>query len=247
MAKRTFSEGDGGGRKIADVLRQAIRAGVLAPGTALVQRDLAEILNVSRIPVRDALQTLSAEGLVTLTEGRARVTELSSEDIDELYNLRRLIEPALAEPIVNNHTRVDLRRLEHLVDLMDEQEPADEKGPWAQTNFAFHDRLYAAARRPMFHRIALQLLGLVESYSRTAVFHLGGWSQSQQEHRLMIQAVTERDAAELHRLLDVHLARAQRDLLDFTSEVARAQDQSVAVNFADFAATFPLHAEIRAS
>lgn len=211
------------GQRIAVLLREAIRRGALPPGTRLVQRELAAVLGVSRIPVRDALQTLSAEGLVTAVGTGLFVTELAPEDIDELYGLRLLIEPALAQWIVVNCSTSERRVLRSLVQEMDSQFAAGDQLGWSQTNFAFHDRLYASARRPMFARIAHQLLTLVESYSRMATMYLGGWTLSQEEHRVMIDAIDGNDAATLEATLKIHLERAQADLVHFTADVAHSR------------------------
>lgn len=76
---------------IAEVLRESIRQGMLAPGQPLIQASIAEAMGVSRIPVREALHALAAEGLVTFGEdGGARVTALAPEEVDELWTLRAL-------------------------------------------------------------------------------------------------------------------------------------------------------------
>lgn len=214
------------GQRIAASLRESISRGLLPPGTPLVQNTLAKSMNASRIPVRDALQILAAEGLVTVADGRTYVTALTVEEIDELYTLRLLIEPALAQPIVSNHTGEERNRLGELVERMSAQEAAGDREGWSRANLAFHDVLCGAAHRPHFHRAARQLHILVESYSRTATFHLGGWSKSQREHKLMLKAIDNSDPEELRRLLEVHLERARHDLIEFTSHLAAREREA---------------------
>jgi GntR family transcriptional regulator of gluconate operon len=214
------------GSRVAELLRDAIRRGLLSPGTALVQRDLAAKLKISRIPVRDALRILTAEGLVTETGGRTAVTALSVDQIDELYSLRLLVEPALAEAIVENQTEHEHHALLALAARMDQQEIAGDAQAWSTANFRFHDGLYASAARPYHHRIAQQLLTLVESYSRTAVFHLGGWQASQAEHHLMLQAIAAQKPDDLRGLLQQHLERARHDLVTFTASLATRERES---------------------
>lgn len=208
---RAASDGD----FVEEVLRAAIQRGALRPGTPLVQRDLAAALGVSRIPVRDALQTLLAEGLVTQAGRRLTVTELTPDDADELYSLRLLIEPALAPWIIANCTSSTKQRLRALVERMDDQKAANDQVGWAHTNHTFHETLYAAAQRPLFARMADQLLDLVESYSRMATMYLGGWDLSQEEHHVIVNSIDRADEATLRATLEVHLARAQNDLVNF--------------------------------
>lgn len=203
-----------GKRPIVDVLRDAIRQGLLAPGTPLIQTAVAETFGVSRIPVREALQSLTAEGLVTLSsEGGAFVTSLTPNEIDELYSLRLLIEPALASPIVDRAGPADSGRLQAFVLEMDTHDSDME--PWANANYAFHQELYAISGKRHSQRICQQLLSLVEPYSRVAVFELGGREQSQREHHRMIEAINQRNADDLRRLLTTHIERAREDLLGY--------------------------------
>jgi DNA-binding GntR family transcriptional regulator len=211
------------GQRVAFILREAIRRGLLRPGTRLVQRDLAASLSVSRIPVRDALQTLLAEGLVTSAGGGLLVTELTPEDVEELYSLRLLIEPELAPWITSNITEQARGLLMTLVAEMDAQFEASDQVGWSQSNFTFHSVLYTSARRPTFARMAHQLLTLVESYSRMSTMYLGGWKLSQEEHRTMVDAINRADSETLRGTLEIHLKRAQGDLVAFTSELERAR------------------------
>jgi DNA-binding GntR family transcriptional regulator len=219
------SQADAGsdGQRVALILREAIRRGALRPGMRLVQRDIAAALSVSRIPVRDALQTLLAEGLVTASGGGLLVTELTPEDVEELYSLRLLLEPALAPWIISNVTDHARRLLRTLVEEMDAQFEAGDQVAWSQSNFTFHSVLYTTARRPTFARMAHQLLTLVESYSRMSTMYLGGWRLSQEEHRTMIDAIDRADSETLRATLAIHLERAQGDLVAFTSELARVR------------------------
>ncbi len=107
------------GVAVVDVLRDAIRQRLLAPGAPLVQASLATALGVSKIPVREALHSLAAEGLVTFTDEGVRVVSLSPAEVHELWSLRALVEPALAGAIVHNAGPADLRQLRELVDAMD--------------------------------------------------------------------------------------------------------------------------------
>ena len=101
MSARAESTRTGAKPSIADVLREAIRQGLLAPGQPLIQASIAEGMGVSRIPVREALHALAAEGLVTFSDdGGARVTELSPREVDEVWTLRALLESEMAPSIV---------------------------------------------------------------------------------------------------------------------------------------------------
>lgn len=210
---RSIIEVRGQKLSVGDVLREAIRQGLLSPGMALIQKSLADALGVSRIPVREALQNLAAEGLVVFTSDGARVTMLSADEIDELYSLRLMIEPAMAPAIVRNYAPSDFAKLGDCVQEMDEAVEHLER--WADANYKFHEAMYRASGRHHHFRLARQLLTLVEPYSRVAVFHLGGREESQIEHHEMLAALSDQDHERLEQLLVRHLSRAHDDLMRY--------------------------------
>jgi len=211
---------------IVDVIRDAIRQRLLAPGAPLVQASLASALGVSKIPVREALHSLAAEGLVTFTDEGVRVVAPTPAEVHELWSLRALIEPAFAEPIVRNAGPGDLRRLRELVDAMDAETDGD---AWSDLNFVFHLELHRIAALPHYAPVARRVLTLIEPHSRVAVNRLQSRDAAQAEHRVLLEAIEARDAQRLHDALLVHATRA-RDLLvgfaereqDTTANVAAA-------------------------
>ena len=189
---------------IVDVLRDAIRQRLLPPGMALVQGALADALGVSRVPVREALQFLASEGLVTFSEDGARVTELPAEEIRELWGLRALVEPALAPGIVARAIDGDVESLARLVAAMDEADGDD----WSDLNYAFHRELYRVARMPQHAAAALRILTQIEPYSRAAINEHAGRPAAQAEHHEMLAALRAGDACALHEVLERHSLRA---------------------------------------
>lgn len=104
---------------VTTILRQAILKGNLKPNERLVQAEIAEQLGVSRMPVREALKTLELEGLVSLEPHKgAIVNPLTLEDIDEIYELRTLLEPFTLKKSIPNLTAGDIASLEKLHEEM---------------------------------------------------------------------------------------------------------------------------------
>lgn len=228
---RRLSAGNGD-IPISDVIRDAIRQRLLPPGTPLVQSAIAEALGVSRIPVREALQYLASEGLVTFAEDGAKVTSLPPEEVHELWTLRALLESSMADMTARNVSPAELGELRALVDAMDRTADGDE---WSDLNHAFHLAMYRTARMPHFAGAATRVLTLIEPYSRVAVKRLEGQGAAQAEHREMIAALEERDAERLREVLQRSSTRARKLVVDWaegrntsptrtaraTSEVAR--------------------------
>jgi DNA-binding GntR family transcriptional regulator len=200
--------------QIASVLRRALRQRIFPPGQALNQDDLAKRFGVSRIPLREALRTLAAEGLIIMRPGvGAVVTELSPAEVEELYDIRLLLEPPLAPAIVRQARPRDIEELEGMVARMDLLGSAEGRDTWSTQNYAFHRHLHELSGRRHHVRLIIQVLNLVEPYSRIYAHVLSSVHSAQQEHHQMVQAVASRDAAHLALLLENSIQTTRDRLL----------------------------------
>src|SRR5690349_16661112 len=131
-----------------EALRERILRGDYPDGEPLRQDALADELGVSRIPVREALRQLEAEGLVTFNPHRgAVVSSLSLEEIDELFELRADIESELLGRAIPVMTKEELTRATEVLDEFRDALQAGEATRWGQLNWHFHAALYAPANR----------------------------------------------------------------------------------------------------
>src|SRR5438094_3943238 len=140
---------------VADKLREQIIRGLIPEGAQLRQDHIAAQFQVSRIPVREALRQLEAEGLIAIVPNRgAIVPALSPADIEELFTIRALLEPEILKHSIPRLTDSDfaeadvvLRRYE------DELQHEDHLFSWGRLNWQFHSILYSRAERP--HSMAI--------------------------------------------------------------------------------------------
>jgi len=140
---------------ITSQLEQDILSGHFAPGQSLSQSDLATRFDVSRIPVRDALARLAAQGLITLSPNRtARVITMTTDEIDEAYDLRILLECDLLKRAVPRMTARHLADIEYALARSDLEAL---HANWSQGDQMFHNALYAAADRARQQSIVDQL------------------------------------------------------------------------------------------
>ena len=185
---------------VTDALRQAIRDGVLAPGQRLAQADLADQLGVSRIPLRDALRRLEAEALV-LIDGRrgAWVEELSPADLEEIYEMRIMLEERCMSQAVENLPEEAMAEISELLNRM--QQAAESTSDGFATRREFYAELYKYAEAPRMRRIIMQLRGNVDRYHLlTDTSHTG------HTHDQLYESIMARDgagaAAALGRILE---------------------------------------------
>lgn len=135
--------------QVTEDLRTRILTGDFPAGHQLRQDAIAGEYNVSRIPVREALQRLDAEGLVSFQPHKgAVVSQLSLDEIEELFEVRKLLECDLLRHAVPRLTPADLKSVEDILMVYDEAFRAGDVSKWGELNREFHDRLYRASNRP---------------------------------------------------------------------------------------------------
>lgn len=211
---------DRGGDRVIDNLvarlRNAILSSELSPGTKLNQSELAERYGVSRIPVRDALRLLAAQGFVEFTErSGASVTNLSVADLQELYELREAVEPLASRLAVPNVGRAQLLRMAECFRRM---ESLDDPEAWLTANADFHGQIYNQSARPRMVSLVESLRAQTDRYLRLHLEHLDQRNHLWEEHRLILEAAERRDAETLERVTRDHLATSHEFILKHLME-----------------------------
>jgi DNA-binding GntR family transcriptional regulator len=200
---------DGGHRTLAEkafgVLHEAILTGRLRPGERLPIEDLADVLDMSAMPIREAVRRLDAAGLVeNIPHVGARVTELSIEDLKEIYGARLALEPLAvrraAEQFTEENAAAATVRLTELNRLPDDNSTAT----WA-AHTAFHFALYYAAGSTWLVRLIQPLWESSERY-RLAAPLKRKLSTRRGEHGLILQACIEHDGNRAAVAIYDHLA-----------------------------------------
>ncbi len=211
---------------IAELLRESIRLGLLKPGKPLIQASIAEAMGASRIPVREALHALAAEGLVTFgKDGGAYVTALAPDDIKELWALRSLLESHMALAVLRTATPADVAGLREMVEEMNELTST----AWSDHNFAFHLELNRLSGMPHAAACAGRVLTMIEPYLRVGVTMLQVEGKSNAEHLKIVDALAAGDGDELTRLLVQHSEQTGADLLAYATTMAQPVDQKAIV------------------
>lgn len=192
---------------IAAALRADIVSGETKPGTLLRQEDLAARFAMSRIPVRDALRLLEAEGLVTIATNRgAQVVQLSRDEVAEIYHLRILMECDCLELAIPRMSENDLASLERVR----RRAEIDAATPdWNEGDWAFHEALY----RPSGHARQIEMIRSLRTTSdlyaaahRALPKERNRWLA---DHRAIVAHCRARRATDAVAALGTHLAAAR--------------------------------------
>jgi DNA-binding GntR family transcriptional regulator len=132
--------------RVLDLLREAIISGEFKPGQSVVESEVAAQLGVSRAPVREAIQTLSAEGLVEIMPYRGSVVRsLTRRDIEELYSLRAVLERFAIQRVIQRHDPESIAQLKQHFDAMLSAAQQGDLNLVNQVDRHFHDTLIAAS------------------------------------------------------------------------------------------------------
>ncbi len=201
-------------QRIAAVLAQRILSGELAPGARIKQDEVAEELRSSRIPVREALRILASRGLVTLrANAGAWVSQMRLHDLEVSYKIRERIEPLLLEDSLPRLTETHLARMVSLQEQIEDTEDVEE---FLVLDRDLHWTSYAEHRSPHLAETIERLWDTTQHYRR-AFTRLAGQSRSwiiNAEHRLLIQAIAERDAEAACGILAQHIRRTRVELAE---------------------------------
>lgn len=208
------------GQSAARLIRQRILTGALEPGAMLNQNELALQLGMSRIPIRDALRSLSAEGLVHLrAHATASVATLSLTDLEELYEIRLALEPRLCRLALRSLTSDDT---DAMATILSELEHADDAETWLPLNNAFHEALYGKSLRPRSIQIINRTRQATDRYIR--IYHRFDPQTVEVEHRLIYDAAVAGHGRRLESLVAAHLADGYETMMEYVADHERDAD-----------------------
>ncbi|HTX24517.1 MAG TPA: GntR family transcriptional regulator [Steroidobacteraceae bacterium] len=199
--------------QITSRIRAKILAGEYAPGAPLLQDSIAAEFGVSKIPVREALVQLRAEGLVDIFAHRGfQVRPLSADEVREVFNLRLAIEPdAVARGAKLAHTedteaaRAALAALNASLTLGDIIHSGD-------LNSAFHLALLVPHRQPVTAEALTRLHTMSQRYVRMHLKPTGRTRRAAQEHRALFQAWSARQSRAARALAHAHIEETRDEL-----------------------------------
>jgi DNA-binding GntR family transcriptional regulator len=188
---------------VAERLRQQIFSRQLEPGSWIDEMKLSLEYGISRTPLREALKVLAVEGLVTMKLRRgAYVTEMSRDDVAQVYHLLALMESDAAGLVAERATEAQRAELGRLHDRLEKQ--VRQRDTFFAANEQFHMALLAMAGNRWASQIVTDLRKVMKLNRHHSLFRQGRLSDSMEEHRALMQAIERRDAEAARRLMRAH-------------------------------------------
>lgn len=191
--------------EVAERLRQRIFAHELQPGAWVDEQALAEQYGISRTPLREALKVLAVEGLVTMKVRRgAYVTEMSREDVRDIYHLLGLLEADAAADAAGTASDAQLDGLRRLHEGLERQ--VRQRDAFFATNEAFHLALLDVAGNRWRRQMVVDLRKMMKLNRHHSLFKQGRLSDSLAEHQALMDALGARDRERAARTMRAHFA-----------------------------------------
>ncbi len=215
--------------QVAGRLREMLVEGRIAPGAKLNERELCEVLAVSRTPLREAIKMLAAEGLVALVPNRGAVAlQLDEQAVRHTFEVMGGLEALSGELAAQRITDAGLAEIRAMHFEMLAAYTRRDLPAYYRLNARIHRAINAAARNPVLCDTYDRLNARLQALRFRSNQHGDKWKQAVEEHEKMIEALTRRDGAALRALLVQHLENKLAVVLEQlrAPEAAPAQTRS---------------------
>jgi len=204
-------------------LRQRILSGEFVEGESLNQVAIAKEYAISRIPLREAMRQLEAEGLLVFQPGKgAVVPSLSVSEFTEVVDLRAKLEPELLGKAIPQLAKKDFAEATEILDQFHLALKKGEVGSWGELNWRFHSTLYAPSGSTLTMSIVESLHHLNQRYAGMQISFTKWQERAAREHRAILALSRRKETVKAVRLLREHIVTAGTALVRFLEEQRRA-------------------------
>jgi len=196
--------------KVTSELRAAVISGRMSPGTVYSAPTLAEEFGVSPTPVREAMVDLCSEGLVEAVRNKGyRVTDVSDKDLDDITDLRLMIEPPACHRAVEAATAQDIARLRELADRIVDGARRGDLIQYVDEDREFHLALLALSGNPRIVKTASELRAQTRLYGLSRLAQSGRLESSAAEHHTIVDLVAAGDGPGVEAALVRHIGHVR--------------------------------------
>ncbi|CAM3723573.1 GntR family transcriptional regulator [Bordetella tumulicola] len=196
-------------KQVIDHMRDAIIDGSFAPGQKLVERELCELFDVSRSLMREALQKLEAEALITIVPHRGpAVAEITLEEARAIYAVRQALEALAGAGCAQHATESDIAALEASLERIAACQGNDDQKALVKAKNDFYRVLLKACGNPIVQEMLTGLNNRITSLRRFSMGQPGRLAHTVKELEAVIDAIRSRDAARASKLCADHVSKA---------------------------------------
>jgi phosphonate utilization transcriptional regulator len=191
-------------------IERLILAGDLAAGSKLTEATIAELLGVSRGPVREAFRALEGSGLVRLEKNRGvYVRQISVEEADQIYELRAVLDEFVGRRLAETATPAQVRELRDIVARMEKAAARNDVDAYLATNLEFHDRMVELTGNAKLLLVYRRLVNELHLFRRTALAQGGALPASTREHREIVDRIAAHQSGAAGKALHDHVVASR--------------------------------------
>lgn len=191
-------------------LRDQIISGRIPPGTKLVERELAQLLGISRMPVRDALMDLEREGLVISKSNGRYVIELHREDVAQLFRVRLVLERSAVQEAALKSTRKHCAALRQNLEQMEAAIRANDRHAYVRSDLEAHRLIWNQANNPYLLKMLNSITGPIFMFIASQTASQTNWQETLQHHQALTEALCAGNVEKAVACIELQLADSQQ-------------------------------------
>ncbi len=196
-----------------------IHGGIVKPGERLIIENITKQLDMSRIPVREAFKKLESEGILEdIPNKSARIREISTEDIKDIYEIRKIVEPQAAIMALDHITTSDIKYLEDSVRKMEKSFKQKKIEDYIDLNKDYHFYIYKKSNNKWMPKYIESLWHIGRWVNLVTYFEESVQKDYMDSHRKILKALQKRDKGLLKSSFIEHIDHAQKYIVAYLSE-----------------------------
>lgn len=200
--------------QVYTIIKKNILDGIYKHGTRLLENKIAEELNVSKSPIREALKELSGEGLVEIIPNKgAFVKQLTKQDIMDILEFRIIIEKYSIRKTIEKASSNSLKKLESLYNKMEEAYLEKDVNKYALVDAQFHETIYVLSGNKLIHKVSSNIFYLFQPFCVLSLNSKKRFDSSIHEHKIVLDSILKRDFNRAWKTARKHLELANIEVI----------------------------------
>ena len=188
-----------------ELLREMIVSGKIASGSKVTERDVAEWLNISRMPTRDALMELERQGLIVTKPGGRYVIELDEQAIRHLYQLRTSLEKLAVELAIGTASQDNQNALEFILAKMRHAIAVGDSAAYIASDLEMHELIWQQAGNPYLLDMLNSMIGLIFMFIASQARMIEDWQESLRLHEQLVEMIGAKDVPAAVQSIEAHI------------------------------------------
>jgi len=215
----SFKERKSLGQNVFEYLKNAIIDQTIEPGSRLVESKIADMLGISRTPLREAFHKLEREDWIKKNpSGGFQVVLLTKDEIEQTFGIRSVLEAYAARLATENYQGKDLIPLENKVKEFKKCIDTKDSAKLQQINTEFHNLLYSLSKSPKLIKMINQLRAQISRFRQIILKQDGYAKKSSEDHAKMLEAIKIRDCDTVEKLVRAHIIKGKTAVLNQLSK-----------------------------